>query len=64
MEASVFDGHGQPVHQRGVSAQCGLYFLGLSWLHTWGSGRFSGIAQDAEYLAEQIVRTAHLERTS
>tara|TARA_R110001592_G_scaffold19231_3_gene79023 strand:+ start:482 stop:1078 length:597 start_codon:yes stop_codon:yes gene_type:complete len=63
VEASVFDGHGQPVHQRGVSAQCGLYFLGPPWLHTWGSGRFSGIAQDAEYLAEQIVRTAHLQRT-
>ena len=32
----------------------GLYFLGLPWLHTWGSGRFSGIARDAQYLAEQI----------
>ena len=63
VEASVFDGHGHPVHQRGVTAQPGLYFLGLPWLHTWGSGRFSGIAQDAEYLAEQIVRTAHLQRT-
>ncbi len=63
VEASVFDGHGHPVHQRGVTAQTGLYFLGLPWLHTWGSGRFSGIAQDAEYLAEQIVRTARLART-
>ncbi|WP_339667035.1 MSMEG_0569 family flavin-dependent oxidoreductase [uncultured Pseudomonas sp.] len=62
VEASVFDGHGHPVHQRGVTAQPGLYFLGLPWLHTWGSGRFSGIAQDAEYLAEQIVRTARLAR--
>lgn len=62
VEASVFDGHGHPVHQRGVTAQTGLYFLGLPWLHTWGSGRFSGIAQDAEYLAEQIVRTARLAR--
>ncbi|MBA6420152.1 MULTISPECIES: MSMEG_0569 family flavin-dependent oxidoreductase [Pseudomonadaceae] len=62
VEASVFDGHGHPVHQRGVTAQPGLYFLGLPWLHTWGSGRFSGIAQDAEYLADQIVRTARLAR--
>jgi putative flavoprotein involved in K+ transport len=23
-------------------------------LHTWGSGRFSGVARDALYLAEQI----------
>jgi putative flavoprotein involved in K+ transport len=31
-----------------------VYFLGLPWLYTWGSGRFSGVARDAEYLAEQI----------
>ncbi|MEB3735447.1 MSMEG_0569 family flavin-dependent oxidoreductase [Halopseudomonas pachastrellae] len=62
VEASVFDGHGHPVHHRGVTAQPGLYFLGLPWLHTWGSGRFSGIARDAEYLAEQIVSTARLAK--
>ena len=39
---------------RGVTAQPGLYFIGLPWLHTWGSGRFSGVARDALYLAEQI----------
>ncbi|WVM93822.1 hypothetical protein ULG90_08660 [Halopseudomonas pachastrellae] len=33
-----------------------------TWLHTWGSGRFSGIARDAEYLAEQIVSTARLAK--
>jgi putative flavoprotein involved in K+ transport len=63
VKASVFDGHGHPVHQRGITAQPGLYFLGLPWLHTWGSGRFSGIAQDAEYLADHIVTTARLART-
>jgi hypothetical protein len=31
-----------------------VYFLGLPWLYTWGSGRFSGVARDAEYLAEYI----------
>lgn len=28
----------------------GLYFVGLPWLHTWGSGRFSGGARDAEHI--------------
>lgn len=51
LEAPVFNGRGYPGHVRGVTAQAGLYFLGLPWLHTWGSGRFSGIARDAEYLA-------------
>ncbi len=29
--------------------------LGLPWLHTWGSGRFAGIARDAEHLGEHVV---------
>ena len=62
VQASVFDGHGHPVHKRGVTSQDGLYFLGLPWLHTWGSGRFSGIARDAEYLATQIVQTTRLSK--
>jgi putative flavoprotein involved in K+ transport len=54
LEAPVFNGRGHPGHVRGVTAQKGLYFLGLPWLHTWGSGRFSGVARDALFLAEQI----------
>lgn len=54
VDAPVFNGRGLPVHHRGVTQQPGLYFLGLPWLHTWGSGRFSGVARDALYLAEQI----------
>ena len=54
LEAPVFNGRGHPVHVRGVTSQAGLYFLGLPWLHTWGSGRFSGVARDASFLAVQI----------
>lgn len=54
LDAPVFNGRGHPVHTRGVTRQGGLYFLGLPWLYTWGSGRFSGVARDALYLAEQI----------
>ncbi|MGI4777482.1 MAG: MSMEG_0569 family flavin-dependent oxidoreductase [Janthinobacterium lividum] len=55
VDAPVFNGRGEPVHVRGVTGQAGLYFLGLPWLHTWGSGRFSGVARDAEFLAERIA---------
>ena len=55
VEAPVFNGRGHPGHVRGVTAQPGLYFLGLPWLYTWGSGRFSGVARDAEYVVEHIV---------
>ena len=62
LDAPVFNGRGQPSHVRGVAPQPGLYFIGLPWLHTWGSGRFSGVARDALYLAEQIeARLPHAE---
>lgn len=55
IDLPVFNDQGEPLHQRGVTAVPGLYFLGLPWLYTWGSGRFSGVARDAEYLAAQIA---------
>lgn len=65
IDVPVFDGAGRPIHARGVTEQPGFYMLGLPWLHTWGSGRFSGIARDAGFLAERIVERAglpHIER--
>ena len=56
VDAPVFNGRGAPVHLRGVTNEPGLYFLGLPWLHTWGSGRFSGVARDAEFLSEAIAQ--------
>ncbi len=54
VDIPVFDGSGYPGHQRGVTSVKGLYFIGLPWLHTWGSGRFSGIARDAQYITDYI----------
>ena len=53
--APVFDDRGYPRHTRGVTTVEGLYFLGLPWLYTWGSGRFGGVGRDAEYLADRIA---------
>ncbi|WP_322105565.1 MSMEG_0569 family flavin-dependent oxidoreductase [Paraburkholderia sp. J41] len=58
IDLPVFNGRGYPGHVRGVTAQSGLYFLGLPWLHTWGSGRFSGVARDAAYLADRVLSLA------
>jgi len=55
IEIPAFDGKGYPGHRRGVSTCYGLYFLGLPWLYTWGSGRFSGVAQDAQYVADTVA---------
>ncbi|MGF6754121.1 MSMEG_0569 family flavin-dependent oxidoreductase [Paraburkholderia sp. GAS42] len=54
IDAPVFNGRGYPAHTRGITPQAGLYFIGLPWLHTWGSGRFSGVARDAAYVVEAI----------
>jgi putative flavoprotein involved in K+ transport len=62
IELPAFDGKGYPTHERGVTSVQGLYFLGLPWLYTWGSGRFSGIARDAEHLAENIAKRARSAR--
>ena len=54
IDLPIFNGKGYPNHYRGVSREPGVYFLGLPWLHTWGSGRFSGVARDSAYLLEKI----------
>jgi putative flavoprotein involved in K+ transport len=54
VKAPVLDGRGFPRHERGVTEIPGLYFIGLPWLHTWGSGRFSGVGRDAEYIVGHI----------
>ena len=55
IEVPVFDGRGYPTHERGVTSCPGLYFLGLPWQYTWGSGRFAGVARDAGYLIERVT---------
>ena len=62
VKAPVFDEHGRPVQDRGVTPWPGLYFLGLHWMHTFKSGLFSGVGSDAEHLAQHIHRTAHPQR--
>ena len=60
LQVPVLDASGHPEHDRGVSAVPGLGFLGLPWLHTWGSGRFASVGRDAEHLAARLVE--HLDR--
>ena len=55
IDVPVFDGRGYPRHARGATTVDGLYFLGLPWLYTWGSGRFSGIERDATHIADRIT---------
>ncbi|HEY2523112.1 MAG TPA: NAD(P)/FAD-dependent oxidoreductase [Streptosporangiaceae bacterium] len=54
LRVSAFDEHGKPRHQRGVSSEPGVYFLGLPWLSRRGSSFIWGVWHDARYLADHI----------
>ncbi|MDX3852730.1 MSMEG_0569 family flavin-dependent oxidoreductase [Streptomyces sp. AK02-01A] len=54
IEIPAFDGRGYPMHWRGATSTPGLYFLGLPWQYSWGSGRFEAVGRDAEFLADHI----------
>lgn len=47
---------GKPTHKRGVVNISGLYFLGLPWQHTRGSGLICGVGRDAEFLMGVISK--------
>jgi putative flavoprotein involved in K+ transport len=55
LQVDAFDENGAPRHQRGVSSEPGLYFLGLPWLSRRGSSFIWGVWHDAKYLADQIA---------
>jgi len=54
LKVDTFDEKGQPKHSRGVSAESGVYFLGLPWLSRRGSSFIWGVWHDARYLAHHI----------
>lgn len=55
IDMPALDDQGYPAHHRGVSKRIdNLYFLGLPWMNTWGSGRFYAVGDDAGYLVETI----------
>ncbi|WP_163752004.1 flavin-containing monooxygenase [Mycolicibacterium helvum] len=55
LQVDAFDDTGRPRHQRGVSAEPGVYFLGLPWQSRRGSSFIWGVWHDAKYLADQIA---------
>ena len=54
LKVDAFDERGRPKHQRGISAEPGIYFLGLPWLSRRGSSFIWGVWHDAKFLADQI----------
>lgn len=56
LDVDAFDEQGKPSHQRGVSSEPGVYFLGLPWQSRRGSSFIWGVWHDAKYVADHIAK--------
>jgi putative flavoprotein involved in K+ transport len=48
-----------PRHEKGISPEPGIYFIGFPWLSRRKSGIIYGVVEDAERIASAIAR--HLD---
>ncbi|GAB4360786.1 MAG: NAD(P)/FAD-dependent oxidoreductase [Kiloniellaceae bacterium] len=55
LKVDTFDDKGVPRHQRGVSFEPGIYFLGLPWQSRRGSTFIWGVWEDAKHVAGHIA---------
>lgn len=55
LQVDAFDPAGKPNHQRGVSTEPGVYFVGLPWLSRRGSSFIWGVWHDARFIADHIM---------
>ncbi len=55
LKVGAVDKKGQPKHQRGISAEPGVYFLGLPWQSRRASSFIWGVWHDAKFLADHIA---------
>ncbi|MDZ5601981.1 NAD(P)/FAD-dependent oxidoreductase [Pseudomonas sp. RP23018S] len=55
LQVDAFQDNGKPKHQRGVSSEPGVYFLGLPWLSRRGSSFIWGVWHDAKHVAGHIA---------
>ncbi|MGF6763958.1 putative flavoprotein involved in K+ transport [Paraburkholderia sp. GAS33] len=55
LHVNAFAANGKPQHQRGVSSEPGVYFLGLPWLSRRGSSFIWGVWHDAMHIADHIA---------
>lgn len=56
LKVDALDKQGRPRHQRGVSSEPGVYFLGLPWQTRRGSSFIWGVWYDAKYIADHITK--------
>jgi putative flavoprotein involved in K+ transport len=55
IDVPVFGEASEPVHERGVASEPGLYFLGLDFLYSFTSENVGGVRRDARHVARHIA---------
>ncbi|MFK7944594.1 MAG: flavin-containing monooxygenase [Paracoccaceae bacterium] len=55
LNVNAFGEDGKPDHHRGISAEPGVYFLGLPWLSRRASSFIWGVWHDAKHIADHIA---------
>jgi putative flavoprotein involved in K+ transport len=56
IDLPVTDEHAQPITERGVSPETGLYFLGVEFQYAVASATIQGLDQDARYLVRAMSK--------
>ncbi|SEN50581.1 putative flavoprotein involved in K+ transport [Gemmobacter aquatilis] len=56
LKVDALDESGKPRHQRGVSSEPGIYFLGLPYQSRRGSSFIWGVWHDAKFVADHIAK--------
>jgi len=55
IEVPIFGEDTQPTHERGVTSEPGLYFVGLDFLYSFTSENVGGVGRDARHIARRIT---------
>ncbi|MHA2250258.1 MAG: flavin-containing monooxygenase [Candidatus Kariarchaeaceae archaeon] len=55
VEGGVVDDMGFPIQKDGVSPHAGLYFIGMPWIRSPGSGVMYGVGADAKLMVKHLV---------
>ena len=58
IDVPVFGEGSEPLHERGVASEPGLYFLGLDFLYSFASENVGGVRRDARHVARHIAGRA------
>jgi len=64
IDLPVFGEDGKPLHDRGMSREPGMYFVGLHFLTSMTSAALTGVGRDAEHVVRAILARARVVRAA